>query len=619
MSCLRLAQAYRMWNTTTADYTRRAHHLLHAWSAHLRFAVKRWYIVIAIQEQLESASNMGSKHSEKQIMARMFHRMRIEAHGSLSITSKRIEATRWQLLQAFLRWEKNWQSNSHAAAQTWIGDTHWQQHKKRVSYNTWKCVAEEQTHQTQALLVVMLMTHHLAHAFSFWYAAVKNSAQKMTQICRAVGWQHVGQLKLSFQKWFSWAVHAVEYCNLVDTTIKNQHHIKRLGMFRLWYDMTISRSAAKLVLQKSAVAWHHSSLSRAWKSWCILTCSSKAWSQYDSWMSHMLVSCRRSTLLGLKSAWENGHRMASSSTGMQSLALQRLCIFQQHIQANQVASEVLRKVVLSLMLAFAHWRSEVTALDRLHYQKHLAFARLQILLSDSECSSLSLSHAFSKWATDTQFWVDWRYRSFVCATVAAQNSHRIRQKSILAYSFITLRAYTSEQRVVCRAGLQKSLVCREYSIKEKRLQQSHSLSNKRCGFYNWVISIWTGRFFALNQQFNLCQTALADLEIDVKRLENENAELFEENRLQETRSKVLQASYEKISEENERLRQKIQSFIGGDAKPHKFQPQEQMFSSISPLPVQSTHDGTAGPTVWNDVVQEVQALTMGERTQGSPH
>ena len=91
----------------------------------------------------------------------------------------------------------------------------------------------------------------------------------------------------------------------------------------------------------------------------------------------------------------------------------------------------------------------------------------------------------------------------------------------------------------------------------------------------WLVWTWQDRFLTLNEQFGLCQTALCDLETDVKRLERENADLessriseaTERNEIsieaQQTSLQMQQMSVERdqLIEQNHELRNQTQKLI----------------------------------------------------------
>jgi len=259
----------------------------------------------------------------------------------------------------------------------------------------------------------------------------------------------------------------------------------------------------------------------------------------------------------------------------------RLQRYARQMQAAQLAHLALRRAALTLRWAWTTWADTTHAAcaeQALQFKNRQTVGTLLLRVMQTSSQALELGRkmlGLSQWHTYTVSVQHARASRFQQALAVARMNYGRRLRHAMQLAFCHLRTYGSLRRVAFTGANQCFVLEEKRRIEQWRLvgtilghymystsaelytyrvswgfgvwQASVAATQKyrhasfgghlsafvqhsrrlamQWGFRRWLVWTWQDRYQLLNQQFGLCQNALADLENDVKRLENENAAL----------------------------------------------------------------------------------------------
>jgi len=336
-------------------------------------------------------------------------------------------------------------------------------------------------------------------------------------------------------------------------------------------------------------------LSSAWQVWREFSQTVSAYSSMGSWMARLFATTHDNALAGIRRASHaRAHEIWQGDPNIVGLQGMKLSVrrYTQRLQATHVAHVVLRKSMQALKEAMLTWKG-VSVASRAVYQtqrdKQALVANIMVRNMRTSSAALRmgrLARATLIWRTALSAARQWRQHSFNMAlTTAASKAHvRARHVKHLAWNKLRTNALlrallvqTANQRNAVEEGrrgdnrrllatvmghhmhtaaaeLHMGRMARGFGMwrafmvaaQEARRASFGAHINAyvrhsrrivlQWGFRRWLVWTWQDRFVTLEEQFGLCQTALCDLELDVKRLEKDNAEL-ENSRLSDATEK----------------------------------------------------------------------------------
>jgi len=367
----------------------------------------------------------------------------------------------------------------------------------------------------------------------------------------------------------------------------------------------------------------------AWQTWCEFSQTAIAYGALDTWMARLFATTHDNALAGIRRASDARARAIGSELDSTRLNVRR---YIQRQQAVHVAHVVLRKTMQALKATMLAWRSLTVANQTVRHTSHskqLLVANIIVRNIRAASDTLRvnrLSHGLLMWSTVVSSAHRWRQHSFQLALAMAAKNHNVRARHALQLAFTKIRTKSAMRAMLARAANERFLAEENQRDEQRRLianmmgnrmqtavvelhlgrlsrgfgmwrtfvqtaQESRRASfgahmhsyvrhSRRIvlqwGFRRWLVWTWQDRFSTLNEQFGLCQTALGDLETDVKRLEAENADL-ETSRIseradyrneisieaQQSSLHVQQMSMERdqLIEQNHELRNQTQKLI----------------------------------------------------------
>jgi len=464
-------------------------------------------------------------------------------------------------------------------------------------WNAWRQLAAEMRRQKQLLSVAL--RHMVVGNFYWWWKVAVEAASQTVQKSHAL---HLARQHCNF----SMMVH----------------------FWRRWCMIVECQVDSKDAIHAALVHHRTRSLRSASASWSLISHKRKEWHALTSWMQRFLVRSNSIALSGIVHA--SPARLGVLQSSMRMFACQpsadlRLQRYAQQVQAAHVAHLALRRAVLTLRRALDCWVDcQRDAQSRRKLQDKSRQAIGTLLLRGIQTASQTLrvermAIGLTGWHTYTLQARQARGNRFKQGLAAAHQRVSRQRRHAVQLALRQLRSHSAFKHVTAEAANQRFVMEERQRLEQKRLvgailahymrsasaelyirrmtwgfglwqtyvtatQQQRRASfgahlsgfvrhSRRIvmqwGFRRWLIWTWQDRYELLDQQFGLCQHALADLETDVKRLENENAELENSRahaiaerdslsidvQVAEEEVRMISSSYEQLTEQSGLLQQ----------------------------------------------------------------